>query len=221
LVNKNKIICLIPARSGSTRVKNKNIAKIKNKPMIHYALDAALKSQLIEKTFIATNSKKIKDSIKNFKQNKIKIIKRSKKSETQYAATEILLDEFCKNYESDIIILLQITNIFITSKILDQAIKKFISSNVDCLVSVINFANFIWKKDKKIIKPFNYNPKKRPRSQEFNDFVMENGSFYIFRRKKYLKYKNRMHGKITFFEMPKKSFFDIDTKEDLKIVRSL
>ena len=160
MVNKNKIICLIPARSGSTRIKDKNIVKIKGKPMIHYALNAALKSQFIEETFVASNSKKIENSIKNFKQNKIKIIKRSRKSETQYATTEILLDEFCKKYESDIIILLQITNIFITSKILDQAIKKFISSNVDCLVSVINFVNFIWKKDKKIIKPFNYNPKK-------------------------------------------------------------
>ena len=70
-------------------------------------------------------------------------------------------------------------------------------------------------------RPFNYNTKKRPRSQEFNNFVLENGSFYIFRRKKYLKHQNRIHGKITFFEMPKKSYFDIDTKEDLKIVKSL
>ena len=106
-------------------------------------------------------------------------------------------------------------------KVLDKAIKKFISSKADTLISVINFANFIWKKDKKTIRPYNYNPLNRPRSQKFNNFVMENGSFYIFRRNKYLKYKNRIHGKVTFFEMPKKSFFDIDTKEDLKIVRSL
>ena len=220
-MKKNKIICLIPARSGSTRIKNKNIVKIKNKPMIHYALNAAVKSQLIEKIFVATNSKKITNSIIDFKQKKINIIGRSKKSETQYAKTELLLDEFCKKYDTDIIIVLQITNIFITSKILDQAIKKFISLKVDGLVSVIKFVNFIWKKDKNIIKPYNYNPLKRPRSQEFNSFVMENGSFYIFRRKKYLKYKNRIHGKIAYFEMPKKSYFDIDTHEDLKIVRSL
>lgn len=220
-MKKEKIICLIPARSGSTRIKDKNIIKIKNKPMIHYALDSANKSKLIKKIFISSNSKKIMNSIKKFKQKKIEIIGRSKRSETNYAKTEILLNEFCKKYKSDIIILLQITNIFITSKILDKAIKKFLSSKADTLISVINFANFIWKKNKKIIRPYNYNPLNRPRTQKFNNFVMENGSFYIFRRNKYLKYKNRIHGKVTFFEMPKKSFFDIDTKEDLKIVRSL
>jgi len=220
-VKRNKIICLIPARSGSTRIKNKNIVKIKNKPMIQYSLNAALKSKLISKIYVATNSKKIKNSIKIFNQKKINIISRSKQSETQYAKTEVLLNEFCKNYDFDILVLLQITNIFITSKILDNALKKFILSKADGLVSVIKFVNFVWKKNKNFIKPFNYNPKKRPRSQEFNNFVLENGSFYIFRRKKYLKHQNRIHGKITFFEMPKKSYFDIDTKEDLKIVKSL
>ena len=219
-MKKNKIICLIPARSGSTRIKNKNIVKIKNKPMIHYALNAAIKSKFIEKVFVATNSKKIKNSIKIFKQKKIKTVERSKKSETQFAKTEVLLNEFCNKYDFDIIVLLQITNIFVSPKILDLAIKKFISLKVDGLISVIKFANFIWKKKKNHIKPYNYNPMKRKRSQEFNNFVMENGSFYIFKRKNYLKYKNRIHGKITYFEMPKKSYFDIDTHEDLKIVRN-
>ena len=198
-MKRNKIICLIPARSGSTRIKNKNIVKIKNKPMIQYSLNAALKSKLISKIYVATNSKKIKNSIKIFNQKKINIISRSKQSETQYAKTEVLLNEFCKNYDFDILVLLQITNIFITSKILDNALKKFILSKADGLVSVIKFVNFVWKKNKNFIKPFNYNPKKRPRSQEFNNFVLENGSFYIFRRKKYLKHQNRIHGKITFF----------------------
>ena len=60
-MKRNKIICLIPARSGSTRIKNKNIVKIKNKPMIQYSLNAALKSKLISKIYVATNSKKIKN----------------------------------------------------------------------------------------------------------------------------------------------------------------
>ena len=40
------------------RIKNKNIVKIKNKPMIQYSLNAALKSKLISKIYVATNSKK-------------------------------------------------------------------------------------------------------------------------------------------------------------------
>ena len=37
----------------------------------------------------------------------------------------------------------------------------------------------------------------------------------------FLKLKNRLHGKITYFEMPKQSIFELDEKEDLKIVKKL
>ena len=48
-----------------------------------------------------------------------------------------------------------------------------------------------------------------------------NGSFYIFKRKNFFKSKNRLHGKITYFEMPKESIFEVDEKEDLQITEKL
>ena len=195
-MTKNKIVCLIPARSGSTRIYNKNIIKINNKSLISYALNSAIKSKLVEKVYVSTNTKKIRNVVRKFSSKKIIITSRSKKSETQHAKTELLLNEFCNRFEFDILVLLQLTNIFISSKILNMAINKF-------------------------IEPFNYNPLKRPRTQDLKNFFLENGSFYIFTRKGYFNYKNRIHGKTAYFEMPKKSYFDIDTLEDLKIVRKL
>jgi len=220
-MTKNKIVCLIPARSGSTRIYNKNIIKINNKSLISYALNSAIKSKLLEKVYVSTNSKKIRNVVRKFNSKKVIITSRSKKSETQHAKTELLLNEFCNRFEFDILVLLQLTNIFISSKILNMAINKFTKSKADTLISVIKFPNFIWKNKNKFIEPFNYNPLKRPRTQDFKNFFLENGSFYIFTRKGYFNYKNRIHGKTAYFEMPKKSFFDIDTLEDLKIVRKL
>ena len=48
-MQKNKIVCLIPARGGSTRIYNKNIIKINNKSLISYALNSAIKTKLVEK----------------------------------------------------------------------------------------------------------------------------------------------------------------------------
>ena len=52
----NKIIALIPARQGSERIKNKNIAKISNHPLIAYTISAAKKTNLFSNIVVSTNS---------------------------------------------------------------------------------------------------------------------------------------------------------------------
>ena len=54
-----KILGLIPARSGSKGVKDKNIIKIKNKRLIEYTFSEVLKSKLINKIVLSTNCKKV------------------------------------------------------------------------------------------------------------------------------------------------------------------
>ena len=55
-----KRILIIPARKGSTRIKNKNIKKFHGKPIIAYSILAAQKSKLFKKIHVSTNCKKIK-----------------------------------------------------------------------------------------------------------------------------------------------------------------
>ena len=105
-----------------------------------------------------------------------------------------------------------------------MAIKKLVKNKkkYDSLLSVVKSKYFIWKGNKDLIISKNYSLKRRPRSQEIkdNEFI-ENGSFYIFSRNKFLKLKNRLHGKITHFEMPKESIFELDEKEDFRIISKL
>ena len=53
---KKKLIALIPARSGSERVKNKNILKLGKHPLIAYSILSALKSKIFEKVVVSTDS---------------------------------------------------------------------------------------------------------------------------------------------------------------------
>jgi CMP-N-acetylneuraminic acid synthetase len=221
LVNKPKIFCIIPARTSSKRIKNKNIVKIKGKELILYSLESAIKCKKIEKIFVSTNSKIIKNICSKYKDSRLKIISRSKKSETDTASTEILLNEFLKKYNCDILILLQATNIFIKQKDLSNAIDKFIKGKYDSMLSVVKSDRFFWEDKKRNFYPVNYDPKKRPRSQNINNFYVENGSFYIFFTKKFKKEKSRLFKKIGFYEMEKKTYFEIDNKEDLNIVKKI
>jgi|TARA_B100001971_G_C18041884_1_gene458077 CMP-N-acetylneuraminic acid synthetase len=213
------IYALIPLRTGSIRIKNKNFIKVKKKPLYFHALNQTLKSKLIKKVFIATKSKKVK-----IKHKKLSIFKRSKKSNNKKSSTEIVIGEFLKNNFCDYLVLIQATNLFIKAKHIDLAIKKLINNRkkYDSLLSVVKSKYLIWQQNKDLIISKNYNYKKRPRSQDIkNKEFIENGSFYIFKRKNFLKTKNRLHGKITYFEMPKESIFELDEKEDLKIVKKL
>ena len=221
MVNKPKIFCIIPARTSSKRIKNKNIVKIKGKELILYSLESAIKCKKIEKIFVSTNSKIIRNICSKYKDSRLKIISRSKKSETDTASTEILLNEFLKKHNCDILILLQATNIFIKQKDLSDAIDKFIKGKYDSMLSVVKSDRFFWKDKKRNFYPINYNPKKRPRSQNINNFYVENGSFYIFFTNKFKKEKSRLFKKIGFYEMEKKTYFEIDNKEDLNIVKKI
>ena len=58
-MNFNKPICIIPARSGSKRIKNKNIQKINNKTLIEHTIKIDKIYKLFKKIIVTTNSKKI------------------------------------------------------------------------------------------------------------------------------------------------------------------
>ena len=48
------IVAIIPARSGSVRIKNKNIKNFLKKPMISYAINVAKKSKLFNKIVVSS-----------------------------------------------------------------------------------------------------------------------------------------------------------------------
>ena len=66
---KKKIICIIPARSGSKRIPNKNIIKFYGKPIILYAIKKTLKTKLFKQIYVSTDSSKIKKIAENFGAN--------------------------------------------------------------------------------------------------------------------------------------------------------
>lgn len=61
-----KIIAIIPARSGSKGLKDKNIKNLCGKPLISYTIDAALKAKIFDKVLVSTDSKRYAEISANF-----------------------------------------------------------------------------------------------------------------------------------------------------------
>ncbi|MBN8544609.1 MAG: 3-deoxy-manno-octulosonate cytidylyltransferase [Ignavibacteria bacterium] len=61
-----KIVAIIPARYGSTRLPGKPLAQILDKPMIEWVYKSVRKSRLVERIIVATDDQRVYDAVKNF-----------------------------------------------------------------------------------------------------------------------------------------------------------
>ena len=75
-MKKKNYIALIPARSGSMGLKNKNLIKINNKTLIEIAVSNLINSKIVKNIYVSSNSKKILNLAKSAGAN---IIKRPEK----------------------------------------------------------------------------------------------------------------------------------------------
>lgn len=62
----NEIWALIPARSGSKSIKNKNIINLNGKPLIAYSIDHAQKTKYIKKIIFSSDSKRYIEIAKDY-----------------------------------------------------------------------------------------------------------------------------------------------------------
>ena len=61
-----KIICIINARGGSKRIKNKNIISFNSKPLIYWTIKSAQDSKIYNHIFVNTDSSVIAQIARDF-----------------------------------------------------------------------------------------------------------------------------------------------------------
>ena len=229
---KNFFVAIIPARSGSKTIKNKNMMKVNNKPMIYWSIAKALKSSYIKEILITTNCFKVKNYCKkNFKNKKINLIDRPSnlsRDDTKMLPVVNHAKHFSRYYNNRKLlgfILLQPTSPLRKKKDIDAACKLFIKNKPDSLVSVLKLKhiynpeslyflkNKILKKSFKIKNNFLKQNKK-------NYYVPNGAAIYITNRNKISEFI--IGGKkLIGFEMPYSRSIDVDSKEDLKLANIL
>ena len=87
-------IALIIAKLGSKRIKNKNIKNFFGKPVIYYPITACQKSNIFDKIFVSTESKKIRLIAKRY--NVSVPFLRPKKLSSDKASTIDVIKNFIK-----------------------------------------------------------------------------------------------------------------------------
>lgn len=225
MYKKNKIAALITARGGSKGIPKKNIINLCGKPLIHWTVNASLKSKFVDETFLSTDNDEIINSVKKFKVT-VPYKRPAKLSSDKATSTDVILHfidwlNTNRKNEFDTLLLLQPTSPFRKSEHIDGAIKKFLSDkNALSSISVTENAKSPYLSRKINSKGYLENlfdVKSEKRRQDIPITYYINGAIYLISIKDFLKYKTFQTNKTLNYVMPYYSSIDIDEPMDLKM----
>ncbi|SCY09721.1 N-acylneuraminate cytidylyltransferase [Lachnospiraceae bacterium XBB2008] len=215
-------IAFIPVRGGSKSIPLKNIKGMAGHPLVWWTAKAANDCELIETVYVSTDSEIIKKTVESFNLPKVIVVDRSTESASDTASTESVMLEFAENHAFDNLVLIQATSPLLTSEDLMNGFSLYFSPGTDSVLSVVRQKRFIWKENEfGFSEPVNYDVYSRPRRQEFDGYLVENGAFYITSRENLLSSKNRISGNISAYEMHENSYVEIDEPSDWIIVENI
>ena len=221
---KREAICIIPARGGSKRIKNKNIINFNGKPLISYVIKVAKESKLFRRIVVSTDSKKIAKIAKKYGAE-VPFIRSKKLSDDYVGTTDVLKDAIKKIASKDIKYHFCIypTAPLINSRDLKQAFKKMKKNNFSCIVAT-KFYEFHPLRSFKKIKAkiaFKWNKFANKRSQDLEDLIHDSGTFYLYKTEKLLKLKTIMPKKTSYYNIDRFRAIDINNFEDLRFAEFL
>ena len=242
MTKKNNLIILIPARSGSTRVKNKNLKKLGNSPLLGHKIKSCINSK-IGKVVVSTNSVKVASYAKKLGAE-VPFL-RPKKYSTSKASTMscvLHLIRYLINKKiklPDYIAVLPATNPFLNSSSIKNAfrelIKKKYYNSINSYTESPAHPFAIIKNKKKIIfdiiKYEGYKYSDFERTQDWPTAHVQTPALKISKISYFLKFiKNHspLINKKTIdmkscigYKVSNTEAFDIDTVEDFIIANSL
>ena len=216
-----KKTAIIPLRKESKGIPGKNKKKMLGRPLFSWVLGEAIFSDL-DSIYVFTDDEEIIDYIRKEYHwtPKVKALLRSAENTTDTASTESAMLEWAEQiqYNFDILCLLQATSPMTTAVDINAAIAKIEKEKYDSALTVVNTHRFTWNTDG---TPQNYDVFNRPRRQDFEGLLIENGAVYASAKQAFLDSKNRVSGNIGLVTMPENSLVEIDSMTDWKIVEEL
>jgi CMP-N-acetylneuraminic acid synthetase len=216
-----KILAIIPARGGSKGIRRKNLQKLSGKPLIAHTIIAAKKTKSINKIIVSTDDKEIGKISKN-NGAEVPFLRPKQISKDTSSTIEVIkhalkfLQEN-QSYVPDIIILLQPTSPLRTSQLITKTINTLKKSKATSVITVSKitkhpYASYWLKND--FLKPFEKNPTKYSRRQEFPDLFFPTGAVYTFWYDTLKKF-NSLHGPKIKPIVVHDEDIDIDNLQDL------
>lgn len=218
-----KNIAIIPARSGTKGLPDKNIRLLNEKPLIAYSIEAALESGCFEEIMLSTDSEKYAEIGRSYGA-KVPFL-RSQKTASDSASSWDTVEEVLDGYldqgrEFETFCLLQPTSPLRTAEDIRKAYLTYEQKASFAVVSVCEAEHSpLWcgvlPDNQEFIHFVNENSQKR--RQDSGKFYRINGAIYIVNTKKFATDRFLYKEGSFAYIMPQERSVDIDTEVDFKL----
>ncbi len=208
---RKKTVVIVPIKSRSKRVKNKNFKLVNKKPLYTYLL-SKLKKCNFDEIYVDSDSLEIQNYCKK---NNFKFIKRLPQLARDNANGNDLLNYHAKIIDADIYFQLFITSPLIKISTINKCIEilKKTKKN-DSILTITKIFSWFWYKN----KPVNYKPQILPRSQDAKPLILETTALYGIKKSALKKKKCRIGSRPYFFEVDDEEAIDLDNYKDFKFL---
>lgn len=215
-----KNIAIITARGGSKRIPKKNIKEFMGKPMLAYAIEAAINSNIFDEVMVSTDDVEIATIAKKYGAN-IPFM-RSEKTASDNATTFDALDEVIKEYkklgkEFDTLCCIYPCVPFLKAETLRDAYKKM--QNHNAVIPVCKYPvpiEWAMKIENDLLVP-NDRKAQNIRSQDIEPKYFDVGMFYFCKVENMYEYNSLTPDNTTAYIINESECQDIDTLDDWKM----
>lgn len=215
-------IAIITARGGSKRIPKKNIKNFMGKPIIAYAIEAALNSKIFDEVMVSTDCPEIAEISRQYgaKAPFLRSEKTSNDFATTYDALEEVITEYKKSgKEFETLCCIYPCVPFLNHESLKEAFKDMTENRADAIIPLCKYPvpiEWALKFEGKFISANDKNAL-NIRSQDLVPKYFDAGMFYFCKVEKMLETKSLINEKTLGYVLDESQCQDIDTPEDWKI----
>ncbi len=221
------IICVIPARGGSTRIPHKNIKNFMGKPLIAYSIEKAIESEIFSRVIVSTDDDDIAQTAKKYGAE-IPFKRDADLADNFTPSKEAVKDAYLRVKDDgknkspiDAVCCIYATAPMMAVSDLREAYKEFMVSKADYLYSCCEFPfpvqRAVYLDDNN--KPHPFMPDCMPmRSQDLTPAYQDAAQFYFHSTANLTLGRQEI---IRAFPIPRFRVCDIDTPEDFELARAL
>lgn len=202
---------LIPVRSGSVRVKNKNIKSFAGSNLLTIKIEQMKRIKGIDGVIVNSNSDEMLKLAASLGAEAVK-------RDEYFASSSVCMNEVYKNMAEnsgcDTIIFADATNPLIKDETIEHCIKAYFENldKYDSLTTVNEIKQFMWQDG----KPINYDATNKPKSQDLPDIVALNHAISIIPRKLMIEKMDIIGFKPNLFKIDSVEATDIDNEIDFE-----